>query len=61
VLVRLDPHLRFGEGGITLDRRDAVTFPSVAHRAGFSFMFSGDGKFDAEAVIIKRPNLELAG
>jgi hypothetical protein len=27
----------------------------------FSFVFSGDGEFDAEAVIIKRPNLELAG
>ena len=44
-----------------MDRRDAVTIAGVSHRAGFSFVFGGDGEFDAKVVMIKRPNLELAG
>ncbi len=43
-----------------MDRRDAVTIAGISHRAGFSFVFGGDGEFDAEVVMIKRPNLELA-
>jgi len=60
VLVRFDPLRRFEEGGITLDRRDAVTSACVAHRPGFSFVFGGDGEFYTETVIIEGSNLELA-
>jgi hypothetical protein len=38
-----------------------VTIAGIGHPASFFFVFGGDGKFDAEAVIIERSNLELAG
>ena len=44
-----------------MDRRDAVTIAGISYRAGFSFVFGAHGEFDSEAVIIERPNLELAG
>ena len=37
-----------------------MAIAGISHRAGFSFVFRGDGEFDAEMVMIKRPNLELA-
>lgn len=49
------------DGAVTLDLRDAVTIAGVGHRASFSFVLGGDGEFDTETVVIKRPNLELAG
>ena len=49
------------DGGVTSDYCDAVTIAGISYRAGFSFVFGGDGEFDAEVVMIKRPNLELAG
>jgi hypothetical protein len=50
----------FQDGGVTLDHRDAVTISCIGHLASFSFVFGCDGEFDAEVVMIKRPNLELA-
>jgi hypothetical protein len=38
-----------------------VTIAGICHQAGFSFVLGGDGEFDAELVMIERPNLELAG
>jgi hypothetical protein len=46
--------------GVTSDYCDAVTIAGISYRAGFSFVFGGDGEFDADVVMIKRPNLELA-
>ena len=48
------------DSGVTLDCRDAVTIAGISHGARFSFVFGGDGEFDAEVVMIKRSNLELA-
>ena len=37
-----------------MDRRDAATIAGISRRAGFSFVFGGDGEFDAKVVMIKR-------
>jgi hypothetical protein len=38
-----------------------LTIGGVGHRAGFSFVCGSDREFDAQMVMIERPNLELAG
>jgi hypothetical protein len=49
------------DGDVTLDRCDAVTIAGVCCRASFFFVFGGDREFNAQPLMIERPNLELTG
>jgi hypothetical protein len=47
-------------GDVAPDHCNAVTVAGVCRRTRFSFVFGGAGEFDAEVVMINRPNFELA-